>query len=152
MQILPWLQSKLPYIPEAMLDALILSLSITPIVYLLIRKHIVNVSSDATNIRNKLIISSGLPLIIAIALMLNIVNKKQEDILTLNHTERIMKLDIDIAKFINAINTEFEFSALLLSEKTPELDNTFKNKKSLDELNTLRIDVDSLLIFDIMSR
>ena len=146
MQILPWLQSKLPYIPEAMLDALILSLSITPIVYLLIRKHIVNVSSDATNIRNKLIISSGLPLIIAIALMLNIVNKKQEDILTLNHTERIMKLDIDIAKFINAINTEFEFSALLLSEKTPELDNTFKNKKSLDELNTLRIDVDSLLI------
>jgi signal transduction histidine kinase/CheY-like chemotaxis protein len=146
MQILPWLHIKLPYIPEAILDALILSLSITPIVYLLIRKHIVNVSSDATKIRSKLIISSGLPLIIAIALMLNIVNKKQQDISILHHTESIMKLDINIAKFINAIDTEFEFSALLLNEKTLELDNNFKNKKSLNQLSTLRIDVDVLLI------
>ena len=33
MQILPWLQVKFPDTPEALLDAVLLSLSITPIVY-----------------------------------------------------------------------------------------------------------------------
>jgi len=144
MQILPWLQVQFPDIPEALLDALLLSLSITPIVYLLIRKHIVKVTSDASNIRNKLIISSGFPLIIAIALMLNIVNKKQEDISILHQTENIIKLDVNIAKLINATNEEFEFSALLLSETPPNLDNPLRNK-SLSELKELRIVVDALL-------
>ena len=122
MQFLPWLQAIFPYLPKALLDSLLLSLSITPIVYLLIRKHIVNISSDGSNIRKKLIVSSGLPLIIAIALMLNIVNKNQDDIAILNHTESIIKLDIKIAKLIDAINQELEFSALLLNEysATPE--------------------------------
>ena len=144
MQILPWLQIQFPGIPEALLDALLLSLSITPIVYLLIRKHIVKVTSDASNIRNKLIISSGFPLIIAIALMLNIVNNKQEDISILHQTESIIKLDVNIAKLINATNEEFEFSALLLSETPANLDKTLRNK-SLRDLKELRIVVDALL-------
>jgi signal transduction histidine kinase/CheY-like chemotaxis protein len=144
MQILPWLQVKFPDTPEALLDALSLSISITPIVYLLIRKHIVKVTSDASNIRNKLIISSGLPLIIAIALMLNIVNKKQEDISILHQTESIIKLDVNIAKLINATNKEFEFSALLLNQTSADLDKTLHNT-SMSELKEHRIDVDKLL-------
>jgi signal transduction histidine kinase/CheY-like chemotaxis protein len=145
MQILPWLQIKFPSIPEALLDAVLLSLSITPIVYLLIRKHINKVSSDASNIRNKLILSSGFPLIIAIALMLNIVNKKQEDILYLHHTESIIKLDVNIAKLINATNKEFELSAILLSEMSPILENNLSRNNLLNDLKKLRVNVDSLL-------
>jgi signal transduction histidine kinase/CheY-like chemotaxis protein len=144
MQILPWLQVKFPYIPEAFLDSLLLSLSITPIVYLLIRKHIINVTADASNIRNKLIVSSGFPLIIAIALMLNIVNKKQEDISILHQTESIIKLDVNIAKLINAANKEFEFSALLLSDTSLALETKLHNI-SINELKKLRINVDLLL-------
>jgi len=145
MQILPWLQVKFPDTPEALLDAVLLSLSITPIVYLLIRKHIVKVTSDASNIRNKLIISSGLPLIIAIALMLNIVNKKQEDISISHQNESIIKLDINIAKLINATNEEFELSALLLSKSDPTLESNLQQNQSINELENLRINVDDLL-------
>ena len=145
MQILPWLQVKFPDTPEALLDAVLLSLSITPIVYLLIRKHIVKVTSDASNIRNKLIISSGLPLIIAIALMLNIVNKKQDDISISHQNESIIKLDINIAKLINATNEEFELSALLLSKNDLTLESNLQQNKSINELKNLRIKVDTLL-------
>ncbi|MEH6384765.1 MAG: response regulator [Colwellia sp.] len=145
MQFLPWLQAIFPYLPKALLDSLLLSLSITPIVYLLIRKHIVNISSDGSNIRKKLIVSSGLPLIIAIALMLNIVNKNQDDIAILNHTESIIKLDIKIAQLIDATNQELEFSALLLYEYSATPEKKQSKSEPLSQLKALRITVDTLI-------
>jgi hypothetical protein len=145
MQFLPWLQAIFPYLPKALLDSLLLSLSITPIVYLLIRKHIVNISSDGSNIRKKLIVSSGLPLIIAIALMLNIVNKNQDDIAILNHTESIIKLDIKIAQLIDATNQELEFSALLLNEYSATPEKKQSNNEPLSQLKALRLTVDTLI-------
>ena len=78
--------------------------------------------------------------------MLNIVNKKQEDIIFLNHIENIIKLDVNIAKFINATNKEFELSALLLSKASPAGDQSLSEKKRLDELKELRVNVDILLL------
>jgi signal transduction histidine kinase/DNA-binding response OmpR family regulator len=144
-QFLPWLQAIFPDLPKALLDSLLLSLSITPIVYLLIKKHIVNISSDGSNISKKLIVSSGLPLIIAIALMLNIVNKNQDDIAVLNHTESIIKIDIKIAKLIDAINQELEFSALLLGEDSTTTEKKQLNSESRNQLKALRLTVDTLI-------
>jgi hypothetical protein len=145
MQFLPWVQALFPFLPEALLGAILLSLSITPIVYLLIRKHIIDVSSDASNIRKKLIISAGLPLIIAIILMLNIVHNKQEDISILHNTENITALDNNIAKLIDALNQELELSALFLISHGEKSAKSSLNDRSLDDLKAPRIDVDTLL-------
>ncbi|MBA6364716.1 hypothetical protein H4J42_13290, partial [Colwellia sp. BRX8-8] len=146
MQFLPWIQTLFPFLPEALLNAILLSLSITPIIYLLIRKHIIDVSSDESNIRKKLIISAGLPLIIAITLMLNIVHNKQQDISILHNTESIIALDSNIAKLIDALNKELELSALFLISLDEKSAKISSNTRSLDDLKVLRIAVDTLLL------
>ena len=146
MQFLPWVQALFPFLPEALLNAILLSLSITPIIYLLIRKHIIDVSSDESNIRKKLIISAGLPLIIAITLMLNIVHNKQQDISILHNTESIIALDNNIAKLIDALNKELELSALFLISIDEKSAKISSNTRSLDDLKVARIAVDTLLL------
>jgi signal transduction histidine kinase/DNA-binding response OmpR family regulator len=114
MQILPWLQPYFPSWPEAILDSLLLSISITPIVYLIIKQRDSQAISDKPYLRTKLIIASGLPLIIAISLMFNIINQKQAQISTLQFTQTILKFDVLLGQFIDAYNNEIEFSALYL--------------------------------------
>ncbi len=101
MQSLPWLQSLFPSVSEAILDSIVLSVSIAPIVYLIIRQRISILAADKSNIRNKLLISSGLPLIIAIALMIHIINQQQEQISTLQFTEVIVQFDEVLGKLLS---------------------------------------------------
>ena len=126
MQLLPGLQTLLPRVPEALLDAILLGLSVAPIVYIIIRKNISIQTSDKSNIRNKLLVSSGLPLIIAIALMLNIINQKQTQITTLQFTKVIMAFDETFGNFLAAYNTEIELSARYL------INDNQANKKALN--------------------
>ena len=61
MGILPWVQSIFPNINKSVVDSLLLSLSITPIIYLIIKKKISTENYSKSAIRSKLLISSGLP-------------------------------------------------------------------------------------------
>lgn len=131
MQLLPLLQSLLPSAPEAVLDSILLSLSIAPIIYLIIRKHISTLTRDKSNIRNKLIISSGLPLIIAIALMLNTINQKQAQITTLQFTKVIIEFDEVFGRFIQAYNLEIELSALYLINNSQTTKNQLHDQRLL---------------------
>jgi hypothetical protein len=114
LQFLPWLQSVFPGVSEVIIGSVLLSIAIAPIVYLIIRKNISTLALDKSSIRNKLILSSGLPLIIAIALMLNIINQKQAEISTLQFTKLVTEFDETFGRFIKAYSKEIELSTLYL--------------------------------------
>jgi signal transduction histidine kinase/DNA-binding response OmpR family regulator/HPt (histidine-containing phosphotransfer) domain-containing protein len=131
MQILPWVQSLFPSLPEAVLDSILLSCAIAPVIYFIIRKKIPTLTSDKSNIRNKLILSSGLPLLIAIALMLNIINQKQTQISTLQFTRDIVAFDEVFKNFLEAYNGEIELSAHYLVNDNQEIKNKLNAQRLL---------------------
>lgn len=133
MQFLPWVQKLLPTWPEALLDSVILAISIAPLVYFLIRKHVTKLASNKSNIRNKLIISSGLPLTIAIALMLINVSQKEESIDELKQTQKIVSLDLKLYGLIINLKSE---TIDAISSKPNQTHNIEKRK-------TIRADVDT---------
>ncbi|MEW6989829.1 response regulator [Colwelliaceae bacterium 6441] len=135
MQILPWLQQLLPSVPEAILDASLLGLSISPLVYLIIRKKAYSTSDNQEVIRNKLLVSSGLPLIIALALMFNIVVQKQHQISKLNIAERTIQFDQKLSHFIEQYSIEVEKSAsLLVTADEIKADDLQKQRRVVDQL------------------
>ena len=145
MQFLPWLQLLLPTWPEALLDSILLSLPIAPIVYLIIKQRNSQEVSDKSNLRTKLIISSGLPLIIAISLMFNIINQKQDQISTLQFTQVIIKFDVLLGQFIDAYNNEIELSTFyLINDSKNNRDKLTKQRLIVDQLSPKIID--SLLV------
>lgn len=137
-QLLPWLQASLPTWSEAVLHAILLSLSITPVVYFIIRRHVNSVSSSKSAIRNKIFISSGLPLMIAIALMLNIVMQDNEQITKLESSQSIVEFDIKYSGLLDAINKEFEYSAIsLMRQDQSQPLSLVQQRKTVDDLFTL---------------
>lgn len=141
MQFLPWLQTFLPSWPEAILDSMLLSLSIAPIVYLIIRKRDSHKVSDKSNLTTQLIISSGLPLIIAIALMFNIINQKQEQIATLQFTQVILKFDVILGQFIDGYNKEVELSTIyLINDSEANKKNLTRQRMIVDQVSPKLID------------
>ena len=87
--------------------------------------------SNKANLRNKLVTSAGLPLIIAISLMLNIVIQKQNQIATLQFTQVIVDFDIAFGKFIDAYNKEIELSMLLLINNDDSIKKNLKAQRKL---------------------
>jgi len=148
MQFLPWLQSFLPSWPEAILDSILLSISIAPIVYLIIKQRDSTSISDKSNLRTKLIISSGLPLFIAIALMFNIINQKQDQISTLQFTQVVIKFDVTLGNFIDAYNKEIELSTLYLINDNKNNKNNLISQRILVDQITPKL-IDYLLVKDV---
>jgi len=139
MGILPWIQLIFPNVEEAALDALLLSLSISPVVYFIIKKNVSTESYSKTSIRNKLLFSSGLPLIISISLMLNIVNQKQNQIIDLDLAKSIVAFDIQLGKFVDAYNEELVISTnfVINSRKFDTQELALKRKRIDTTINAL---------------
>lgn len=115
MQLLPWIQSAFPELPEALIDAALLSLSIAPIIFLTIRKHISGISASQASIRNKILLASGLPLMIAITLMLNSAFNERALIDHLKHEESIVQLDLSTGSLIHELQKERGISSLYVA-------------------------------------
>ena len=143
MGILPWVQSIFPNINKSVVDSLLLSLSITPIIYLIIKKKISTENYSKSAIRSKLLISSGLPLIISISLMVNIVNEKQNEIVDLELAQNIIKFDIQVGQIIDAYNDEVIVSTNLI------IANNTLDKKVLKEKREATNHIVNLLLQSI---
>lgn len=142
MQFLPLLQEMFPQWPEAVIDSVLLSLSITPVVYVLIRKEIVFKSRSNTNIRNRIIFSAGLPLSIAIWLMLSHILIEQEEIEQLERTSEIVKIDIVLSSVTEKLAEESASSIVSLFntssiDSTETLDSRFGVEEKLQTLSVL---------------
>ena len=130
-QLLPSLTGVYASLDKSWLNALILSLSITPIIYLIIRR---NSSVNQSNINNKLLLASGVPLLISLALMFNIVTEKEKEIESLSLTKTYIELDIQFDEMIVESAKEMELTVLSLIDK--------KYKK---DLPAIRASVDRFL-------
>jgi signal transduction histidine kinase len=135
MQLLPWFQDFLPNVPEAVLDSLLLSLSITPLIYIVIRRQAAQASSQ-TNVRSKILLASGLPLFIAIALILNNTKNEQSLINELESLTVAVEINISTSYFLHEIQKERGLSSLHMSNNGEDF---------LDALNQQRILTDSSL-------
>ena len=133
MSLMPEIQQLFPNTDEAILDATFLSLFITPIVYLVTKKNIHAKSSGTSAIRNKLLVSSGIPLIISIALMVNIVTQNQDEIEELVLAERIVKFDHLINEFIDGFNQELLTSSNFMINPTDNNANALINKRIMTD-------------------
>ena len=129
--LIPWLAALVPSLPLYLLHAILLSVSLTPVVYFMIKRRNASVLSNKANLRNKLVTSAGLPLIIAISLMLNIVIQKEKQISTLQFTQIIVNFDIAFGKFIDAYNKEIELSMLLLINNDDSIKKNLQAQRKL---------------------
>ncbi|MBU2871055.1 response regulator [Colwellia sp. E2M01] len=104
--IMPWLQTIFPNINVVLLNSFLISFSLSPIAYFLFKRKVSIDNYSKSNIRNKLLVSAGLPLIISISLMLSIVNQKQNQINDLELAQQIINFDVLLGDFVDAYNEE----------------------------------------------
>ncbi|GHE87775.1 hypothetical protein GCM10011501_16640 [Thalassotalea profundi] len=145
-QFLPWLQSIFPLFSAVVINSIVLSLAIAPILYFIITKNISVGTTQHQGIRAKLFVASGLPLFVAVLLMVNIVSKKQEDINHLQQSKFTMNFDLQLTRAIAFIKDEIELSALsyatdvdqsiALVKKRNDVDNAIENLINMIKAST----------------
>ncbi|TYK64506.1 response regulator [Colwellia echini] len=135
MGILPWFETLFPHINRAILVSVLLSISISPVIYFIFVNKLAKNNENKSNIRTKLLVSAGLPLIISISLMLSIVNDKQQQIIELELAQKIIKFDILLSDFVNAYNEELVLSTnFTINPATVERVNLVEKRKTLDKI------------------
>lgn len=114
MYFLPVLESAFPEIPTSYLDAIILSISIAPVLILLLKSNNSKTIINSDAIQRKIYFASGLPLLIAIGLLLYSTELKRRDIQALTHTEVLIQVNDSTQKLLKTLSQELQASSLKL--------------------------------------
>ena len=112
MQILPFFTELFPNVPEAVLDAVFLSIAIAPITLLIFKRNVSVLTFSQSSVKNKVLLAAGLPLTIAIVLILNGIIKGQEKIRPLNLLNNLIKINISTKDYIHELQNERGLTAL----------------------------------------
>ncbi|XQW84045.1 response regulator [Thalassotalea piscium] len=129
---MPLIKKVMPFGSEQLLNSIILSIFISPIIYLIIKRNLPSEPLHYQSIKYKLFIASGLPLLIAILLMVNIVWQKQQEINYLDHAKFTVNFDIQLNKVITHIKSEIELTALSYAEDFNEGDALVQQRQLVD--------------------
>ncbi|UAA38259.1 response regulator [Paraneptunicella aestuarii] len=114
MHFLPLLEAAFPELPASYLDAIVLSISITPILVLLLKSKSSETIINSDSIQRKIYFASGLPLLIAIGLLLYSIDLKRRDIQALTHTDVLIQVNDSTQKLLNTLSKELQASSLKL--------------------------------------
>lgn len=117
MQILPLIQSFFPNVHESILDAILLSLVVAPISTLIFKQQISSLSLSHSNVRNKVLLVAGLPLCIALILMLTNIYQGQQKIRPLRMLDNLISVTLSTGNFIHEAQKERDISALYIGSQ-----------------------------------
>lgn len=106
MHFLPLISAELPNIPEAYIDAFILSISLAPILFLITSNKSFDSKIIGDDVRQKIYLASGIPLLIAIGLLVLAIDSRQAEVEKLEDATPIYVVNANTKKLLENINQE----------------------------------------------